>query len=126
MIHRLLIPCALVVEISLGYGVTFSQMASSTEVPIDRGTARLLFFEPKSISATRDLLQNTANQAKRTLSTSADDQHDTLPTSANEPLVGLKKMAILKPHQDVAIDATCGNGPDSAGIASLLFSNEDL
>ena len=34
--------------------------------------------------------------------------------------------SVLRPHEDSAIDATCGNGHDSVGIASILFANEDL
>ena len=102
-----------------------------------------------------ELLGGIASRAKRTLSTKSDSAESPTPannklqsTQKNSkpnkeitptairynqnPAVSLTALAhwlwasVLRPHEDTAIDATCGNGYDAAGIASILMGNEDL
>ena len=111
--------------------------------------------EQSMFMSTRNLAQNVAGQAKRSLSTTkgtapnntknndaSNNPKENEPDNkrfettdlryGQNPAISFTALAqwlwasVLKPHEDVAIDATCGNGYDSAGIASLLFSNEDL
>jgi hypothetical protein len=106
--------------------------------------------------ATQDLLGKCVSEAKRTLSADASQQQSTEENPAakegqtenddksgarfettdlrynQNPAISFTALAqwlwasVLRPHQDAVIDATCGNGHDASGIASLLFSNEDL
>jgi len=64
-----------------------------------------------------------------------DDDEKLFPTELRynqNPAVSLTALAqwlwatVLRPHIDTAIDATCGNGHDAKGIASILLGNEDL
>jgi Putative rRNA methylase len=99
---------------------------------------------------TQDLLTSVMDRSKRTLTTttkkrdgeastlssSTTDNNDILPTKDlryhQNPAVSLTALAhwlwssTLRPHDDFVIDATCGNGKDAVGIASILFGNDHL
>jgi Putative rRNA methylase len=96
---------------------------------------------------TQELLSSTIDRSKRTFSAASSPDTCTgnkkeeskadafIPTDLRynqNPAISLTALAhwlwssVLRPHQDVAIDATCGNGNDAVGMASILFGNEHL
>eukprot|EP00797_Seminavis_robusta_P005178 Sro133_g062960.1 rRNA Methylase (391) ;mRNA; r:36873-38045 len=79
--------------------------------------------------------QESSTNAQTTTTVAPPQEPQFTPTDLRynqNPAISLTALAhwlwssVLRPHDDLAIDATCGNGYDAVGMASILFANEDL
>jgi Putative rRNA methylase len=123
-------------------GQDISQLLSSIPTNTSKKT-NATNQDTKRQFITQNVLNYTLDRSKRTLSTTttskpANDDNTTVDFVSTDlrynqnPAISLTALAhwlwssVLRPHQDVAIDATCGHGQDAVGIASILFGNEHL
>jgi len=82
-------------------------------------------------SSTTTTISNKSNQEPATtpndiIITPTDLRYNQNPALSLTSLAQWLWASVLRPHKDTAIDATCGNGHDSAGIARILMGNENL
>ena len=102
---------------------------------ITNRTKRTLQTSTKSEVVDAEVIVTPPTTKKSKTKTPPSKKHKVTPTDLRynqNPAVSLTALAqfmwasVLRPHEDTAIDATCGNGYDAAGIASILMGNEDL
>ena len=90
-------------------------------------SAKSEIVDAEVVPTTKSINTKASSSApKKNKITPTDLRYNQNPSVSLTALAQFMWATVLRPHEDTAIDATCGNGYDAAGIASILMGNEDL